>query len=133
VIPVANSLTNLSRTVANIRFQTRIQVFICSSMFKVYLLRTLSLLFSLDTDPTEVNNVFDKFPSIVMTLLEKLSVYDKNSYPTFYPPRDPAADPVLHQGWWGPWKEKPNNWPRDGSLKNDMIIQEMIAFENDVV
>ena len=46
--------------------------------------------FSLDTDPTEVHNVFDKFPSIVMTLLEKLSVYDKNSYPTFYPPRDPG-------------------------------------------
>ena len=46
--------------------------------------------FSLDTDPTELNNVFDKFPSIVMTLLEKLSVYDKNSYPTFYPPRDPG-------------------------------------------
>ena len=110
----------------------------------------------MDTDPTEVNNVFDKFPSIVMTLLEKLSVYDKNSYPTFYPPRDPgefqtlwtivfgklrtilelyilAADPALHQGWWGPWKEKPNNWPRDGSFTNDVKIQEMIVFENDVV
>ena len=59
-------------------------------MFKVYLSRSLNLFFSLDTDPTEVNNVFDKFPSIVMTLLEKLSVYDKNSYPTFYPPRDPG-------------------------------------------
>ena len=44
-----------------------------------------------------------------------------------------AADPALHQGWWGPWKEKPNNWPRDGSVTNDMKIQELIAFENDVV
>ena len=42
-----------------------------------------------------------------------------------------AADPALHQGWWGPWKEKPNNWPRDGSLTNDVKMQEMI--ENDVV
>ena len=116
-------------------------------MFLVYLYFFNSLL-SLDTDPTEVNNVFDKFPSIVMTLLEKLSVYDKNSYPTFYPPRDPgrfdmlktklkfhilAADPALHQGWWGPWREKPNNWPRDGSLSNDVKIKDTIAFDNDVV
>ena len=83
-------------------------------------------MFSLDTDPTEVNNVFEEFPEVVHILLQKLSVYDKNSVPTFYPPRDPgniqsvitlinpfaAADPDLHDGWWGPWKEKPNDWPR---------------------
>ena len=44
-----------------------------------------------------------------------------------------AADPALHQGWWGPWKEKPNNWPREGSVTNDMKIPGMIAFDNDVV
>ena len=44
-----------------------------------------------------------------------------------------AADPALHQGWWGPWKEKPNNWPRDGSVTNDVKMHETIAFENDVV
>ena len=44
-----------------------------------------------------------------------------------------AADPALHQGWWGPWKEKPNNWPRDGAVTNDVKMHETIAFENDVV
>ena len=23
-----------------------------------------------------------------------------------------AADPALHDGYWGPWKTKPNDWPR---------------------
>ena len=44
-----------------------------------------------------------------------------------------AADPALHQGWWGPWKEKPNSWPRDGSLSNDVKIQDTIAFDKDIV
>lgn len=83
---------NHSQIVANIHFQTPTQVFICSSKYQVYSsgFWLLKNIFSLNTDPTEVHNVFDKFPSIVMTLLEKLSVYDKNSYPTFYPPRDPG-------------------------------------------
>lgn len=68
--------------------------------------------FSLDKDPYEKNNVFGDNKDTVWTLLEKLAQYDANSVPTFYPPRDPAADPAAHDGWWGPWKAGPNNWPR---------------------
>ena len=77
--------------------------------------------FSLDTDPTETQNVYDKFPTIVSTFLSKLAVYDANSHPTFYPPRDPAADPRLHNGTWGPWKTKPNDWPRID--ENDVLLK----------
>ena len=71
-----------------------------------------------------------------MHLLERLSIYDENSYPTYYPPRDPgisifymffweilirklAADPKLHGGYWGPWKEHPEHWPRNEILKQN--------------
>ena len=67
---------------------------------------------SLDTDPYEKNNIFEDNKDIVWTLLEKLAQYDANSVPTYYPDRDPAADPAAHDGWWGPWKAGPNNWPR---------------------
>lgn len=69
-------------------------------------------LFNLDKDPYEKNNVFGDNKDTVWTLLEKLAQYDTNSVPSFYPPRDPAADPAAHDGWWGPWKAGPNNWPR---------------------
>ena len=76
-------------------------------------------------------------------MLEKLAVYDVNSFPSFYPPRDSAADPRLHNGTWGPWKEwiyflkivllyltrrnpslktKPNHWPRQAvGDSNDVL------------
>ena len=46
--------------------------------------------FSLDLDPYERENIFEQFPGMVMHLLERLSIYDENSYPTYYPPRDPG-------------------------------------------
>ena len=63
-----------------------------------------TIVFSIDVDPTETNNLFAHYPAIVEIFLKKLADYDKNSYPTFYPPRDPMADPKLHNGTWGPWK-----------------------------
>jgi len=69
-------------------------------------------LYNLETDPTELHNVYDQFPEIVSVFLKKLAVYDANSYPTYYPAPDPEADPALHNGYWGPWKTKPNDWPR---------------------
>jgi len=74
-------------------------------------------LYNLDLDPYERENIFEQFPGMVMHLLERLSIYDENSYPTYYPPRDPAADPKLHGGYWGPWKEHPEHWPRSETLR----------------
>ena len=70
------------------------------------------MFYSLDKDPYEKNNIFEDNKDTVWTLLEKLAQYDANSVPTYYPDRDPAADPAAHDGWWGPWKAGPNNWPR---------------------
>ena len=31
--------------------------------------------------------------------------------------RELAADPKLHGGYWGPWKEHPEHWPRSETLR----------------
>lgn len=115
---------NRGRIVKNKFCPIRIHLFGYSSK-KFDIVIRLSFNFSLDHDPTETSNLAAHYPSLVETFLKKLAVYDANSYPTFYPPRDPAADPKLHNGTWGPWQDKPNDWPRSltsADVENDVIL-----------
>ena len=56
------------------------------------------------SDPLELVNVADYFPSIVLEGLKKLKNFDDNSAPIIFPDYDRAADPSHHAGCWKPWK-----------------------------
>ncbi|XP_019630630.1 PREDICTED: arylsulfatase B-like isoform X2 [Branchiostoma belcheri] len=60
-------------------------------------------LFNIRNDPQEKNDLSDRYPVIVLDMLEKLSAYNKTAVPPFWPPRDPRANPALHGDLWGPW------------------------------
>ena len=60
-------------------------------------------LFDINADPTEHNDLSDKYPSVVKELLDKLAAYNKTAVPCRFPEDDPRADPRLHGGAWVPW------------------------------
>ena len=64
----------------------------------------------MSTDPSERLNVAEQFPGIVMKLLKRLGEFDAASVPFSYPDKELAADPALHGGYWGPWRDWPYNW-----------------------
>lgn len=60
------------------------------------------MLFNIEKDPEERNEVSDKYPSIVDSLLTRLLHYQKSALPVNYPEEDPKCDPGP-DGAWGPW------------------------------
>ena len=64
-------------------------------------------LFHLDWCSEETVDVSKQNPSVVLFMLIKLAAYHSTSSSCCYPPNDPKADPLLHEGELkgviGPW------------------------------
>lgn len=60
------------------------------------------MLFDVQKDPEERNEVSAQFPAIVDYLLNRLQFHLKNSLPINFPDDDPRCDPGP-SGAWGPW------------------------------
>ncbi|XP_013382182.1 arylsulfatase B-like [Lingula anatina] len=61
-------------------------------------------LFDILDDPTERNDLSQKYPNIVKKMLTRLQAYNATAVPAIYPPPDPRADPSHNGGVWGPWE-----------------------------
>lgn len=60
------------------------------------------MLFDIDKDPEERNELSAKFPAVVEYLLSRLNAYGKQALPIHFPDDDPKCDPGPG-GAWGPW------------------------------
>ncbi|KAF7646811.1 hypothetical protein LDENG_00182100, partial [Lucifuga dentata] len=60
------------------------------------------MLFDVEKDPEERNEVSDRFPKVVDYLLGRLQYYQSTALPINFPPDDPKCDPGP-TGAWGPW------------------------------
>ena len=69
------------------------------------------------SDPCEYNNLAHSNLRIVRNLLLKLTKYQKNALPVWFPERDSSANPAAHGGYWGPWMS---------STANKAILQKVL-------
>ncbi|XP_059213267.1 arylsulfatase B-like [Centropristis striata] len=60
------------------------------------------MLFDVEKDPEERNEVSADFPAVVEFLLSRLHQYQKSAAPINFPDEDPRCDPGP-SGVWGPW------------------------------
>lgn len=60
------------------------------------------MLFDVEKDPEERNEVSAKFPTVVDYLLTRLSHHQRSAVPIRFPKDDPKCDPGP-TGAWGPW------------------------------
>ena len=66
------------------------------------------LLFDLEADPTERNDLSSTQPGVRQQLMHRLEVYVNQSVPQDHGPRDPRSDPANFGGVWTPWIGDPN-------------------------
>ena len=60
-------------------------------------------LYDVEADPTESYDLAPYFPEVVDDLLGRIAAHNATAVPISFPKCDPAADPGLRQGVWGPW------------------------------
>ncbi|XP_071757832.2 arylsulfatase B [Centroberyx gerrardi] len=60
------------------------------------------MLFDIEKDPEERNEVSDQFPTVVDFLLSRLHHHQRTALPITFPDNDPRCDPGP-AGAWGPW------------------------------
>ena len=60
-------------------------------------------LYDVEADPTESYDLAPFFPEVVDDLLGRIAAHNATAVPISFPECDPAADPGLRQGVWGPW------------------------------
>lgn len=60
------------------------------------------MLFDIEKDPEERNEVSAEFPAVVDYLLARLYHHQKNAVPINFPDEDPKCDPGPTRAW-GPW------------------------------
>ncbi|GFN95654.1 arylsulfatase b-like [Plakobranchus ocellatus] len=61
-------------------------------------------LFNIKNDPEERNDLSEKKPEVVKSILRILAKINATAVPPFFPKSDPLANPELHGGIWGPWE-----------------------------
>ncbi|KAK5852288.1 hypothetical protein PBY51_023768 [Eleginops maclovinus] len=72
-----------------------------SNPSRVDLLKSV-MLFDIEKDPEERNELSAHFPNVVEYLLSRLNQYQKSALPINFPDNDPRCDPGP-TGAWGPW------------------------------
>ena len=64
---------------------------------------SLTWLFNITDDPSERNNVADKYPDVVEQLKERIEYYNSTHITQLNPPFDPRCNPAKFDGVWTPW------------------------------
>ncbi|KAK7089213.1 hypothetical protein V1264_024444 [Littorina saxatilis] len=59
-------------------------------------------LYNVKEDPTERNDVKNKFPDVLAKMKARLDQWRQTMVPANFPPDDPASNPDLFNGVWGP-------------------------------
>lgn len=60
-------------------------------------------LFNIKTDPYEQHEISEKHRDVLQIMLARLEHHHQTSVPVMEEINDPAANPELHGGFWGPW------------------------------
>lgn len=63
------------------------------------------ILYDIESDPIEANELSDLFPEVVNIMLTKLADYYDEAIPPRYPKDDPARNPKFNNNVFGPWIE----------------------------
>ncbi|CAG5104560.1 Oidioi.mRNA.OKI2018_I69.chr1.g1336.t1.cds [Oikopleura dioica] len=79
------------------------QLFVGNPWLKKKQYRKLVVLYDIEKDPRELNDISDQDPEMVVHLLSRLVRHFNSATAPNFPSLDKSADPNLRNGTWGPW------------------------------